>query len=120
MTLAAALLSLAAFFTPAVFATAPLQLSEREQQIKDHIDARRDEQIDFSAALVNVNSGSRNVEGVRKVGEVLVPEFESLRFATRWIDLPAEMQRAPTLVAERKGASGKRLLLIGHLDTVFA
>lgn len=30
------------------------------------------------------------------------------------------MHRAPTLIAERVGKSGKRLLLIGHLDTVFA
>ena len=30
------------------------------------------------------------------------------------------MQRAATLVAEHSGTKGKRLLIIGHLDTVFA
>ena len=29
------------------------------------------------------------------------------------------MHKASTLIAERKGTSGKRVLLIGHLDTVF-
>ena len=33
--------------------------------------------------------------------------------------MPAEMKRAGHLFAEKKGTKGKRLLLIGHLDTVF-
>jgi glutamate carboxypeptidase len=56
---------------------------------------------------------------VHDVGEIVRLQLERLGFVTRWVDEPASMQRAPTLVAERKGASGKKLLLIGHLDTVF-
>jgi len=33
--------------------------------------------------------------------------------------MPAEMKRAGHLFVEKKGTKGKRLLLIGHLDTVF-
>ncbi|KVD61223.1 hypothetical protein WI87_10775 [Burkholderia ubonensis] len=117
--LLATLLSLATLFTSPVSAANTPQLSDQERNIMDYIDSRKDEQIDFLAELVNINGGTRNIEGICKVGELLVPEFESAGFATRWIHLPPEMQRAPTLVAERKGASGKRLLLIGHLDTVF-
>ena len=33
--------------------------------------------------------------------------------------MPASMQRAGHLVAQHKGKKGKRLFVIGHLDTVF-
>src|SRR5690606_26878991 len=59
------------------------------------------------------------VAGVRAVYDVLAPEFERLGFEVRWEALPASTGRAGHLVAERRGTSGQRLLLIGHLDTVF-
>src|SRR5262249_56899571 len=68
--------------------------------------------------IVNINSGTYNAPGVIAVGQVLEPEFQALGFTTRWINMDA-VKRAPHLVAERKGARGKRLLLIGHMDTVF-
>ena len=36
----------------------------------------------------------------------------------KWIDLPPEMKRAGHLFAETSGKRGKRILLLGHLDTV--
>ncbi len=72
---------------------------------------------------VNISSGTFNVGGVRAVGALFRRELDSLGFTTRWVDLPASLKRAGHLVAEWQGprasASGKRLLLIGHLDTVF-
>ena len=69
--------------------------------------------------VVNINSGTLNVQGVREVGTVFQKEFEALGFKTEWVAMPASMQRAGHLVAQRKGTKGKRLFLIGHLDTVF-
>ena len=69
--------------------------------------------------VVNINSGTLNVQGVREVGTVFQKEFEALGFKTDWVAMPASMQRAGHLVAQRKGTKGKRLFLIGHLDTVF-
>ena len=69
--------------------------------------------------VVNINSGTLNVQGVREVGTVFQKEFEALGFKTEWVTMPASMQRAGHLVAQRKGTKGKRLFLIGHLDTVF-
>lgn len=40
-------------------------------------------------------------------------------FSTEWVNLPDSLNRAGHLVATRKGKKGKRLFLIGHLDTVF-
>ena len=67
--------------------------------------------------LVNINSGTQNLAGVREVGRVLRAEYDALGFTTRWVD-GASFGRAGHLVAERTGV-GPRVLLIGHLDTVF-
>ncbi len=68
---------------------------------------------------VNINSGTMNHAGVREVAKLYRAEFEKLGFKTSWLDLPPEMRRAGHLVATREGKQGKRLLLLGHLDTVF-
>ena len=45
------------------------------------------------------------------------PEFDALGFTTRWVD-GAAFHRAGHLIAEHPGP-GPKILLIGHLDTVF-
>jgi glutamate carboxypeptidase len=69
--------------------------------------------------VVNINSGTLNIDGVREVGAIFRKEFDDLGFKTEWISLPDSLNRAGHLVAERKGSKGKKLFLIGHLDTVF-
>jgi glutamate carboxypeptidase len=73
--------------------------------------------------LININSGTMNLVGVVAVKDVVMPQIEELGFKTRWEPMNS-IGRAGDLVAEHacpKGAGkcGKRLLLIGHLDTVF-
>jgi glutamate carboxypeptidase len=58
-----------------------------------------------------------NFAGVKRVGGVFEAEFKALGFRTSWID-GAAFNRAGHLVASRDG-QGPRILLIGHLDTVF-
>ena len=86
------------------------------------IDADHQQPIDLLKQLVEINSGTKNLEGVRAVGRELMPHFEALGFKTRWVPMD-EVQRAGTLVAEHPcpnaGKCGKRVLLIGHMDTVF-
>jgi len=94
-------------------------LSETEQQIVDYVEAHNDEAIDFLARTVNMNSGTMNHEGVRAVAEVYRAELDALGFETRWVSLPDSVNRAGHLFATRSGTRGPRLLLIGHLDTVF-
>lgn len=95
------------------------QLSPEEAAIARYVDEHAEEAIALLERLVNVNSGTLNMEGVRDVGEILDGELAALGFRTRWIDFPPSVNRAGHLYAERTGRRGRRLLLIGHLDTVF-
>lgn len=99
--------------------TQAASLSAVEKQISKYITQQKDEQLSLLEKLVNINSGTANISGVRQVGEILRLQFEQLGFKTRWVEEPANMHRAATLIVERKGTIGKKLLLIGHLDTVF-
>ncbi|QKZ15054.1 M20/M25/M40 family metallo-hydrolase [Spirosoma sp. KUDC1026] len=73
----------------------------------------------FLEKVVNINSGSLNKEGVRQVGNLMGDEFKKLGFTVEWVTLPDSLNRAGHLVATRQGKKGKKLFLIGHLDTVF-
>jgi glutamate carboxypeptidase len=72
------------------------------------------------ARVVDIESPTENITGVRAVGDAFAAEFRAIGFRTRWVELPPEMKRAGHLVAETDGTRGKRLLLLGHLDTVLA
>jgi glutamate carboxypeptidase len=94
-------------------------LSKVEQRIRDYVRSHEAEQIALLEKAVNISSGTLNLAGVRAVGRLFEPEFASLGFETNWVALPDAVGRAGHLFAESKGTRGKRLLLIGHLDTVF-
>jgi glutamate carboxypeptidase len=100
-------------------AAAQTPLSPMERRILRAAEAEAPAAIDLVERTVRVNSGTLNAPGVRRVGELYRPLLESLGFSVRWVELPASMKRGGHLVAERKGSRGKRILIIGHLDTVF-
>jgi len=94
-------------------------LSPEEERIVSLVKANARKALTLLEKTVNINSGTMNHKGVRDVGRVFRAEFDKLGFKTQWIDMPKEMQRAGHLVATREGRQGKRVLMIGHLDTVF-
>ncbi|PNU03133.1 M20/M25/M40 family metallo-hydrolase [Novosphingobium guangzhouense] len=94
-------------------------LSPAEQKMADTVDAGTQADIALLEKLVAQNSGTRNLDGVRKVNAMVAPEFAALGFETRWVPMDA-VKRAGHLIATHKGKPGTtRMLLIGHLDTVF-
>jgi glutamate carboxypeptidase len=95
------------------------QLSPVEQQLVAEIHAHAPRALELLRQSVLINSGTMNQPGVRAVGKLFRGQLDELDFKTRWIEMPPEMQRAGHLLAERQGSKGKRLLLLGHLDTVF-
>ena len=68
---------------------------------------------------VQIDSATENLAGVRQLGELFAGQLAELGFDSHFVPLPASTGRAGHLVAEHRGTKGKRVLLIGHLDTVF-
>ena len=105
----------------AVALPAPVQaaLSRAEQIMVRTVDTEQPRTVGLLESWVNQNSGTMNLAGVEAVRRLVEPEFQALGFKTQWIDMKAA-GRAGHLVARHVGSrSGKRLLLIAHLDTVF-
>lgn len=112
--------TLIAIFVLPVALGAQSSLDKAELALRTEIAARREDQVAYLERLVNIPSGSLNVSGVREVGRVVMATLDSLGFQSHWAELPAEMKRAGHLVATHTGKPGTpRILLIGHLDTVF-
>lgn len=99
-------------------ATGAFALDSTQTRITLAVDARQSEALELLAETVNVESATENHAGVRRVGEIYAREFAAIGFETSWVELPAEVGRAGHLVAVHRGDRGRRLLLIGHLDTV--
>ncbi len=95
-------------------------LDKAEIAMRADVAKRREDQIVYLEKLVNIPSGTLNIAGVRQVGQVIMATLDSLGFTSRWADVAPEMKRAGHLVATHVGKPGSpRMLLIGHLDTVF-
>ena len=94
-------------------------LSDNEKKIIAYINQHMVDAEKLLIETVNINSGTLNKEGVKKVGSIFGREFEKAGFTTEWVGLPDSLNRAGHLVATRKGKKGKKIFLIGHLDTVF-
>ncbi|MFL6747265.1 MAG: M20/M25/M40 family metallo-hydrolase [Sphingomicrobium sp.] len=111
---------LLAFSALALVATpAAAKLSPAESKMALTVDAEQERTLQMLEKWVNQNSGSLNIPGVTKVGEMLRAELEPLGFKVQWVDM-RETGRAGHIIATHKGnGRGKRMLLIGHLDTVF-
>ncbi|WP_332678998.1 M20/M25/M40 family metallo-hydrolase [Brevundimonas sp.] len=97
--------------------TALAQSTPPEQVMMRTVAAEHDRHIALLERMVNQNSGSLNLAGVRAVGDMTRAELEPLGFEVRWVDM-AETGRAGHLIATHPGR-GRNILLIGHLDTVF-
>jgi glutamate carboxypeptidase len=94
-------------------------LSGVERRMVAAVDASQDAQLGLLEQLVAINSGTMNFAGVEAVSRRLEPEFRALGFEVRWSPM-AEAGRAGHLIATHTGSGkGRRMLLIGHLDTVF-
>lgn len=103
-------------FAPASAFAGP-SLDPTERALAAFVESNEDAALALLERAVNINSGTLNLAGVRKVGDLFRAEFESLDFSTRWVD-GTPFHRAGHLIAAH-GTRGPQVLLIGHLDTVF-
>jgi glutamate carboxypeptidase len=88
-----------------------------EARIVAAVDETTGDAVALLERIVNINSGTFNLPGVRAVGEIFLEELRRLGCRVEWVPM-GHVQRAGHVVAERDGA-GARVLLLGHLDTVF-
>ena len=106
----------------ACFASAVEPLSPQEQAMAAYVDANKQASNELLQKLVDINSGTLNLEGVHDVAKIVGARLSDLGFDVQWIPMES-VQRAGVLVAKHPCPEpekcGKRMLLIGHLDTVF-
>jgi len=108
-----------ATFGCAASISAAAGLSSSEKKLASAAKAEGPYAFELLEQLVNINSGTQNLEGVTQVGAQMRKELEPLGFKVQWVPM-GEVGRAGHLIAEHHGKGrGKRMLLIGHLDTVF-
>lgn len=111
--------SLAFFLLSLPAAVAAAALNPDEERIVAYVDGHQEEFIGDLEAALRIDSATENLPGVARMGDFFRSRLEALGFATRWAELPPATGRAGHLVAERAGTRGRRILLLGHLDTVY-
>lgn len=96
------------------------KLSKTEQKILQLVDQNHQEALLLLEKTVNINSGTMNPLGVKKIADIFTDSFQQIGFSTNWID-QSEVNRAGHFFAETtpKKVEGKKILMIGHFDTVF-
>ena len=77
---------------------------------------REAEMLALLERLVNIDSGTYLKEGVNQIANIIVPKLHELGFEVE--QLP-QTDFGDHLLARKEGTSMKRLLCIGHMDTVF-
>ena len=111
--------TLAAALLASVPAASLAKLSPAEARIAANVEVNYEASVKLLQQLVDVNSGSMNFAGVEQIGRMMRAELEPLGFRVAWKPMAAA-NRAGHIIATHVGKPGtKRLLLIGHLDTVF-
>jgi glutamate carboxypeptidase len=111
---------LATVATAAILAlAAPAQAAAgRDAAVWTAAEAARADQLALLGQIVDIDSGTGDVEGGRRVAAVLRGELEAL--GARVEAVPAEAPGLPeNLVATLEGRGRGRVLMIAHLDTVF-
>jgi glutamate carboxypeptidase len=102
----------------------PPTLTAPETAMVKAVDGETPAAIALLEKIVDINSGTMNLSGVVAVKDVVAPQIEALGFKVQWTPMESAVGRAGDLVAEHPCPAGtkkcgKRLLLIGHMDTVF-
>ena len=94
-------------------------LSRAEQVMVRTVDTEQPRTVAMLERWVNQNSGTMNPPGVEAVGKMVRAELEPLGFKVEWIDMKTAGRAGHLVARHQSSRTGKRLLLIAHLDTVF-
>ncbi|MFF9499575.1 M20 family metallopeptidase [Streptomyces sp. NPDC014656] len=107
--------------------TAPTRGRESVERLLGLARARQSAYLRDLEQLVSIDSGSYNAAGVNKVADWIEHRLETIGFdveRVRFPPTPDGHQHGDALVARQRGAlpetaGGRRIVLAGHMDTVF-
>lgn len=86
------------------------------QQYLPLFQSYQDEYLHRLATLVNIDSGTTQIEGITQIMSYLERWFSELGCT---VTLHPTELFGPNLVARRTGKGSTRILLVGHVDTVY-
>jgi len=104
-------------------------LSDQEQQMIDWVDQHRDEILAELKVHVEINTGTDNTQGLNQYRKLLASDLAELDFMTKAYSSDdieilsckgGSIKIADHLVATRTGSTNNRVLINGHMDTVFS
>lgn len=91
-------------------------MNEVERALATHIRRREADWVDLLRQLVGCDSGTHSKDEADRAGRLLAGAVSALGFA---VERVPQAQFGDHLVARKPGRGDKRLLLLGHFDTVF-
>ena len=97
-----------------------------QAELLEHAQKEQQPYLDTLRDLVHIESGSKDVEGVKKIAEYIATKLRAQGAKTEVIE-PSDIYRlddtpekiGPMVHAEFKGKGSSRIMLIAHMDTVY-
>lgn len=109
---------LAALFATLIAFSGTAEAAARKEQVYQAVEANREFVFGLLKEIVNIDSGTGDVEGGTRVEAVLRAKLVQLGAAVR--SEPAEAPGLPdNLVAVFHGTGKGKILIVAHIDTVF-
>lgn len=105
-------------------------MDDETQALLQHIEMQKPDMVQQLITLANINSGSHNLEGLKKVRDQIKSHFDSFADVIEEhsfqelsiIDMHGQIQQqalAPALMIRKRVHQTKRILITGHMDTVY-
>lgn len=102
----------------ALLAAGAAQAAPKDAKVWAAAQAARTGQLQLLEQAVNIDSGTGDAAGGNRVAALLAPRLKALGFTVE--SIPPEIPGlADNTVATLKGTGKGRILMIGHIDTVF-
>lgn len=89
---------------------------KRVNVLRDFIHSKEQEMLQLLKQLVNIDSGSNCKQGIDNIGTLLKERFERLGFYAEIIE---EKKHGNHLVIRHCQVDDPKIIIIGHMDTVF-
>ena len=102
----------------AALAFATAAFAEPNKQVLDRAQHHQADALKLLERLVNIDSGTGYADGLVQVGAIAVEELRKL--GTTIEIVPAKPAVGDNIVATLTGTGKGRILLMAHMDTVFA